>query len=278
MQGIDRGDGWLFTRQLCLQGQITGKVWAKRARLNDSRSVIPATPAWPLAMNYGKIDGWNPYRSDSAVDRHSMSAQPRPTRTDTRVDRLLLRAIFLMLALLLHIQTIRFFSPRFVATSTLEKAPLIVQLKAAPPAAPAPVAPPIVNAAPLARALEAPIAPTVAPPRPPIAAMPLTVPSAPTAEPEPFYHSPHALTRPPELVEDAPAEIELPELQEPGQVLLRLSIDRYGVVNGVQVLRSTLMRELEGQVVLQFYRARYRPGEIDSVPVNSELLLVVNLQ
>jgi hypothetical protein len=43
-------------------------------------------------------------------------------------------------------------------------------------------------------------------------------------------------------------------------------------------MRSTLPRELEGQVVLQFYRARYRPGEIDGVPVNSELLLTVDLQ
>jgi outer membrane biosynthesis protein TonB len=210
-----------------------------------------------------------------------MSAPHKPARTGTRADRMLVRAIFLMLALLLHIQTIRFFSPRFAETSTVEKAPLVVHLKAAPRATPPPVAPPIASEAPVAKPHEAstaPMAPSAAQSRLPAAAMPTAIPAAPAIEPEPYYHSPHALTRPPELVEEAPAEIELPELQEPGQVLLRLSIDRYGVVNGVQVLRSSLTRELEGQVVLQFYRARYRPGEIDGLPVNSELLLVVNLQ
>jgi outer membrane biosynthesis protein TonB len=229
-------------------------------------------------MNYGKIDAWHPYRSGSAVETPSMSAPHKPARTGTRADRMLVRAIFLMLALLLHIQTIRFFSPRFAETSTVEKAPLVVHLKAAPQATAAPVAPPIASEAPVVKAHEALMAPSAAQSRLPAAAMPTAIPAAPSVEPEPYYHSPHALTRPPELVEEAPAEIELPELQEPGQVLLRLSIDRYGVVNGVQVLRSSLTRELEGQVVLQFYRARYRPGEIDGLPVNSELLLVVNLQ
>lgn len=278
MQGIDRG-GQLFTPQLYLQGRTGGKVRAKRTGAGDVLRSIAVMPAWSPGVNYGKIDAWHPYRSGSAVERRSMSAPHTPARTGSRTDRMLVRAIFLMLALLLHIQTIRFFNPRFAETSTVEKAPLVVQLKAAPQAMPAPVAPPIASEAPVVNAHEAPMAPAAAPPRPSAAAMPTTTAStAPAAEPEPYYHSPHALTRPPELVEEAPAEIELPELQEPGQVLLRLSIDRYGVVNGVQVLRSSLTRELEGQVVLQFYRARYRPGEIDGLPVNSELLLVVNLQ
>lgn len=68
------------------------------------------------------------------------------------------------------------------------------------------------------------------------------------------------------------------DMQEAGSLLLRLSIDRHGVVNAVSVLRSTLPHELEGKIVLQFYRAHYRPGEIDGVPVNSELLLAVDLQ
>jgi hypothetical protein len=225
----------------------------------------------------GKLTHGNFNCSDSASEWRSMSAPHQPARADTRADRVLVRAIFLMLALLLHIQTIRFFSPRFVQTSPVEKAPLIVHLKSAPPAAlaPEPAAPPVASEAPVAKPHEVPIPPGAAQPQPPTTTPP---PTAPAMEPAPFYHSPHALTRPPELVEDVPAEIELPESQEPGQVLLRLSIDRYGVVNGVQVLRSSLTRELEGQVVLQFYRARYRPGEIDGLPVNSELLLVVNLQ
>jgi outer membrane biosynthesis protein TonB len=225
-------------------------------------------------MNYGKIAGCNSYRTDSAVERRSMTAPHKPTRADTCAERVVVRAIFLMLALLLHIEAIHFFSPRFAETATAATVPLVVQLKAAPqPAAPA--VPPIASEPPVVKADEAATRSTAARPQPPAAAMPST---APAVEPEPYYHSPHALTRPPELVENAPAEIELPELGEPGQLLLRLAIDRYGLVNGVYVLRSNLTRELEGQVVLQFYRARYRPGEIEDVPVNSELLLVINLQ
>lgn len=206
-----------------------------------------------------------------------MSSPRKPTRTDSRADRMLMRAIFVMLALLLHVQAFRFFSPRYEETSTNAQAPLVVQLKPVQQSVPAPSLPPPASRQTVTREAErqlpsSPPAPTAA-----VAdASRAAETSAPA--PEPFYHSPHALTRPPELVEDAPAEIELPESQEPGNLLLRLAIDRYGVVDGVYVLRSTLARELEGQVVLQFYRARYRPGEIDGVPVNSELLLVVNLQ
>jgi hypothetical protein len=252
MQGIDHGGGLTFAR-----------LW---------RLLFMTCAAWPLAMNYGKIAGCIFLRS-SPVERRPMSSPQKPGRTDTRADRLMVRAIFLMLALLLHIQAIRYFSPRYAETAADAKAPLVVQLK------PAPSVPVPTNPAPEPRQAETPLQP--APPSPAAAAKPsisAATPPPPAAAPEPFYHSPHALTRPPELVEEAPAEIELPESQEPGQLLLRLAIDRYGVVNGVSVLRSSLARELEGQVVLQFYRARYRPGEIDGVPVNSELLLVVNLQ
>ncbi len=208
-----------------------------------------------------------------------MSLPHKPSKAATRVDRMMVRAIFLMLALLLHIQAIRFFSPQFAETSAVAKPPLVVQLKRATLPAAAPLPLPAIDAP----AADAPAANQHPPPVPavPPAARTLPEPSAPAAPsstPEPFYHSPHALTRPPELVEDAPEEIELAESQAPGQLLLRLAIDRYGVVNGVYVLRSSLTKDLEGRVVLQFYRARYRPGEIDGAPVNSELLLVVNLQ
>ena len=192
----------------------------------------------------------------------------------------MVRGIFLMLAVLLHIEAIRFFNPRYEETPGNVKAPLVVQLKpvqlkpAPLPASPLTPPPSGQAAEPRSSGRSLPTSPPS-----PAARLPDTVDAAaPSSSPAPFYHSPHALTRPPELVEDAPEEIELGELQEPGHLLLRLAIDRYGVVNGVFVLRSTLARELEGQVVLQFYRARYRPGEIDGVPVNSEMLLVVNLQ
>ena len=209
-----------------------------------------------------------------------MKSPHKPARALTRTDRVMVRGIFLMLAVLLHIEAIRFFNPRYEETPSSAKAPLVVQLKPVqlkPAPLPAsPLSPPPPGQVAETRSGGTPL-PT-APPSP-AAVLPDTVDAAtPSSSPEPFYHSPHALTRPPELVEDAPEEIELGESQEPGHLLLRLAIDRYGAVNGVFVLRSTLARELEGQVVLQFYRARYRPGEIDGVPVNSEMLLVVNLQ
>jgi outer membrane biosynthesis protein TonB len=190
-------------------------------------------------------------------------------QADTRAHRLMVRAIFLMLAVLLHSEAFRHFSPKYKETRANTSAPLVVQLKPAP-------APPL----PPSAASPAPETSEAAPP------LPRQEPSLPDAAKaatpsrlhRPAYHPSDTLTRPPELVENAPEEIELPESQGTGHVLLRLAIDRHGVVNAVNVLRSTLPRELEGQVVLQFYRARYRPGEIDGVRVNSELLLTVDLR
>ena len=228
-------------------------------------------------MIYGKITGWNFSRNGISVETRLMSSSHKPHGTGSRTDRMLVRAIFMMLALLLHIEAIRLFNPQYKEASAGAKAPLVVQLKPAPQLAPGPPVQSAASRPPGTDQPEAlPLAPAAASPQRSGAASPAM--AAPGTEPEAFYHSPHALTRPPELVEDAPEEIALGELQEPGHLLLRLAIDRYGAVNGVFVLRSTLARELEGQVVLQFYRARYRPGEIEGVPVDSEMLLVVNLQ
>lgn len=233
--------------------------------------ISPVVALWKCE----KITAWNFSCNGITVEPRLMTSPHKPTRTGSRADRILVRAIFMMLALLLHIEALRLFNPQYKETSAGAKAPLVVQLKPAPQPAPGL---PVQSAVSRPPGTEQPETPQ----RPPSAALPQRAEAAPQAmpepEPEPFYHSPHALTRPPELVEDAPEEIELGELQEAGHLLLRLAIDRYGVVDGVFVLRSTLARELEGQVVLQFYQASYRPGEIDGVPVNSEMLLVVNLQ
>lgn len=93
-----------------------------------------------------------------------------------------------------------------------------------------------------------------------------------------LYYSAHALSRQPELVGEPPESMEIPEGVQSGHLLVRLSIDRFGKVNAVSVLRSTLPHEIEGQVVMQFYQARYRPGEIDGMPVNGEMILFINLE
>ncbi len=222
-------------------------------------------------MNCGKIAGWNFTSRTSPVDCRPMKSPHKAGRADTRAHRLMVRAIFLMLAVLLHSEAFRHFSPKYEETRAITSTPLVVQLKPAP----APPLPPSA-AGPAPETSEAAALP-------PISRQAALLPdaagaAAPSPLPKPAYHPSDALTRPPELIENAPEEIELPESQGTGHVLLRLAIDRHGVVKAVNVMRSTLPRELEGQVVLQFYRARYRPGEIDGVPVNSELLLTVDLQ
>jgi outer membrane biosynthesis protein TonB len=93
-----------------------------------------------------------------------------------------------------------------------------------------------------------------------------------------LYYSAHALSRQPELVGEPPESMEIPEGVQSGHLLVRLSIDRFGKVNAVSVLRSTLPHDIEGQVVMQFYQASYRPGEIDGKPVNGEMVLFINLE
>jgi hypothetical protein len=92
------------------------------------------------------------------------------------------------------------------------------------------------------------------------------------------YYSAHSLSRQPELVGEQPESLEIPDSVQSGHLLVRLSIDRFGKVDAVTVLRSTLPHETEGGVVMQFYRASYRPGEIDGRPVNGEMILFINLE
>ena len=205
-----------------------------------------------------------------------MSLFEKPHNTGSRANRLLVRGIFWMLALLLHIEAIHFLGPKFVAIApgkpailTVELRPVTAEIQPAPPAPAATSATVPAFAADVADAALR--TPAAAPPRPRQTAAPASVPA-------PVYHSVDALTRHPELVDDAPEEIAIADTQEGGSLVLRLLIDRHGVVNAVSVVRSTLPRELEGRIVLQFYRARYRPGEIDGRPVNSELLLDIALQ
>jgi hypothetical protein len=93
-----------------------------------------------------------------------------------------------------------------------------------------------------------------------------------------LYYSAHSLSRQPELVGEQPESLEIPDGVQSGHLLVRLSIDRFGKVKAVSVLRSTLPHELEGQVAMQFYQASYRPGEIDGKPVNGEMILFINLE
>ncbi len=93
-----------------------------------------------------------------------------------------------------------------------------------------------------------------------------------------IHHSLHDLSKQPELVGGAPNFVEFPlERMPSGSLLLRLIIDRFGHVSSVTSLRSTLPREIEGQIVMQFYRATYQPGEIDGIPVDSEMYVYAQI-
>lgn len=104
------------------------------------------------------------------------------------------------------------------------------------------------------------------------------------AEPEgrtvplPQYFPAEKLTRQPELAEEI--DHTLSESLEPGfrgRVVIRLFLDETGKPNKVRVMESSLPLEIEGLVVTTFFRARYRPGEIDGQPVMSEMTVAVDL-
>ena len=93
----------------------------------------------------------------------------------------------------------------------------------------------------------------------------------------PYRLSP--LSRLPELLGGIQLDVELPiEPLASRQLQLRLAINRYGKVTAIQVLHSTLTSEIAVEIVRRFYEASYRPGEIDNRPVDSEMLIAVEVQ
>lgn len=93
------------------------------------------------------------------------------------------------------------------------------------------------------------------------------------------HASPGALTlsRQPELIEDSVDLLigDANSMAVHGELTMRISLDRRGRPESVRVLRSTMRREVEGAVVLRFFKARYRPGEVNGLPVASEITLSI---
>jgi len=90
------------------------------------------------------------------------------------------------------------------------------------------------------------------------------------------YHTTQELTRMPEMLVPPAETIETsPDMF--GEVVFRLSIDRFGKVKLLQRLKSTLPREVEGKLALQLYRAEYRPGEMSGIAVDSEMIIDLKL-
>ncbi len=90
------------------------------------------------------------------------------------------------------------------------------------------------------------------------------------------YHAAQDLSRKPEMIDKQPEAIEIGQ-GTTGEVVFRLSINRFGKVTLLQRLKSTLPREAEGKLAMQLYQAKYRAGEIDGIAVDSEMIVDLRL-
>lgn len=96
--------------------------------------------------------------------------------------------------------------------------------------------------------------------------------------PSPDYQLARALDRQVEVIDGMADAVTAPSAADAaGELLLRLIVDKTGAVQYLQTLNSTLSRQLESEIVLRFFRATYRPGEIDGKPVSAEMLIIVTV-
>ena len=62
-----------------------------------------------------------------------------------------------------------------------------------------------------------------------------------------------------------------------GDLLLQIFLDRLGRPTSVRVIKSSMRRDVEGSVVQRFFRAKYQPGEVNGLPVSSDIILSISL-
>lgn len=85
-------------------------------------------------------------------------------------------------------------------------------------------------------------------------------------------------SRQPELIGNAPNLMHFSENRQPsGELLLHLLIDKSGMVKRISVIEASLTRDIQEEIVSQFYKAIYRPGEIKGIPVESEIYFSVQI-
>lgn len=89
-----------------------------------------------------------------------------------------------------------------------------------------------------------------------------------------------ALTEQPSLVGELPeiASFPTPEGKGVREVSLRLVIGAEGKAVYLQVLKSSVPKGVEEQVVQAFYQANYRPGRIGARAVTAEMLVSVSIE
>jgi len=95
----------------------------------------------------------------------------------------------------------------------------------------------------------------------------------------PYYFSAKDLTQRPLVLHDVPADLMLVVPGVPAQAAtLQLLINEYGEVDQVIVEDSLLPEAAQKTVVDAFVKARFHPGEINGVPVKSQLKIQIMLE
>ena len=97
--------------------------------------------------------------------------------------------------------------------------------------------------------------------------------------PVPAYFPAKALSRLPEALTDfSPALPDSPEARVGGRLELRLWLDREGRIDRIHLLKTALPEVLDEAALAAFRRMRFRPAEIQGVPVAAWLDTVVEFE
>jgi hypothetical protein len=92
------------------------------------------------------------------------------------------------------------------------------------------------------------------------------------------YFSENELTRQAELIGGDPSLIDLPpDSSLSGYAVLQIAVHRQGRAASIDLIRSTLPKEIVQDLITQFYQASYRAGEIDGKTVNSHMRIVIQV-
>lgn len=95
----------------------------------------------------------------------------------------------------------------------------------------------------------------------------------------PYYFSVKDLTQKPLVARDVPADLILIVPDVPAQAAtLQILINEYGEIDQVKVEDSLLPEAAQKTVVDAFAKTRFHPGEINGVPVKSQLRIEIMLE
>lgn len=102
--------------------------------------------------------------------------------------------------------------------------------------------------------------------------------NAPATEAKPQPSDDQAMENPPRLVSGGPTMFAYSGLEaRQGKLRVELTIDRHGHPIKAVTLESTLPREIEGRIIVEFMRARYEPGMKNGIPIQSIMEIAISL-